>query len=95
MGKSAPNIPAWVKSLDALIAQGVGVRVMCTGCDVYRDLDLDALRLAKGGEYSLFNRRCRCRLTPDCTGWNRFYYLKGMAWAMWDDATADRWALGS
>ncbi len=92
MGKTAPVIPSWVKSLDALIAQGVGVRVMCDGCQGWQDIDLAALRAQKGGDYSLFNRRCRCRITPGCKGWNRFYYINGMCWAMWDDATASRWS---
>jgi hypothetical protein len=95
MGKTAPLTPLWVRSIDAMIAADIGARVMCDGCSAYQDLDLVELRAKVGGSYSLFNRRCRCRLTPDCKGWNRFYYLNGMAWAMWDDATADRWALGS
>lgn len=84
MGKQAPIKPAWVQSLDAMIAQHVPVRTMCTACSAYRDLDLDALREKVGGAYSLWNRRCRCRLTPGCAGWNRFYYINGMAVGMWD-----------
>jgi hypothetical protein len=40
-------------------------------------VDLIQLRLRVGGKYSLVNRRCRCRLTANCPGWNRFYYLQG------------------
>ncbi len=93
MGKSAPIIPAWIKSLDALIGADLGVRAMCTACPGHLDIDLLALREKVGGAYSLFNRRCACRITPGCGGWNRFYCMKGMAQGMWDDATAHRWAV--
>lgn len=67
---------------------GRGVRTMCTECGQYRDLDMAGLRAKRGGEFSLWNRRTRCRLTEGCSGWNRFYYIKGIAWAMWDDEAA-------
>lgn len=85
MGKNAPLVPDWVRSLDALIAAKVRVTANCTLCGAHDFIDLEALREKVGGEYSLWNRRCRCRLTPGCEGWNRFRYVKGMAWPMWDD----------
>lgn len=91
MGKTAPQTPDWVKSLDSLIKQGVRVTVSCTACSAHDLIDLEALRAKVGGEYSLWNRRCRCRLTDGCQGWNRFRYINGMAWAMWDDEGAARW----
>lgn len=91
MGKNAPLVPNWVRSLDSLIEQGVRVTVSCTLCNAHDVVDLVALRDKVGGNYSLWNRRCRCRLTEGCTGWNRFRYVNGMAWAMWDDEVARRW----
>lgn len=92
MGKNAPLIPDWVKTLDGLIEQGVRVTVSCTQCSGHDLVDLERLRARVGsGAYSLWNRRCRCKLTPGCVGWNRFRYVRGMAWAMWDDEGAARW----
>lgn len=91
MGKNAPLVPHWVRSLDRLIEQGVRVTVSCTLCNAYNVVDLVALREKVGGAYSLWNRRCRCRLTEGCTGWNRFRYINGMAWAMWDDEGTRHW----
>lgn len=91
MGKTAPIKPSWVSSLDAMIAAGVKVRTICTGCGKYRDLDNEDLKAKVGGAFSLWNRRTRCRLTEGCSGWNRFYYINGMAWGMWDDEGAARW----
>lgn len=75
-----------------MIAVGVGVRVICTACHTYRDIDIEALRKRVGGDFSLFNRRCRCRLSPGCEGWNRFFYLNGRAWPMWDEDGAKRFS---
>lgn len=74
----AKSLPTWTRNLDALIEEGVPIRVWCTGCKVSRDVDLVALREKVGGSYSLQNRRCRCRLTPGCPGWNQFDYLLGV-----------------
>lgn len=91
MGKNAPLIPEWAKTLNGLIEQGVRVTVSCTQCSKHDFVDLELLRARVGsGDYSLWNRRCRCRLTEGCTGWNRFRYVNGMAWAMWDDEGAKR-----
>jgi hypothetical protein len=68
------------------------VRASCTKCQNYRDVDLLALRALVGGDYSLVNRRCRCRLKKRCNGWNRFYVLHGTFVPLWDDRTAMRWS---
>jgi hypothetical protein len=91
MAKRAALFPTWVETLDAMIAEGTVVRVMCTHCSVCENVELQALREKVGGTYSLVNRRCRCRLTPGCAGWNRFYYLQGCMRPLWDDAASDRW----
>ncbi len=74
MGKIAPIKPAWVASLDLMIEYGIKCRVICSLCRACRDIDLEALREKVGGSYSLWNRRCRCRLTPGCRGWNMFMH---------------------
>jgi hypothetical protein len=91
MAKRAAIFPSWVKSLDVMIAKGALVQVGCDTCVDYRQLDLKALREKMGGSYSLVNRRTRCRLTNDCKGWNRFFYLNGLYRPLWDDSATDRW----
>lgn len=93
MAKSAALFPSWVRTLDRAIADEAAIKVSCTRCRAYRQLDLPALRAQVGGEYCLLNRRCRCRLTPGCAGWNRFHYLHGVYRPLWDDATAARWMM--
>ena len=92
MAKRAAIFPSWVQSLDAGIAEGAKFRVMCTGCSSCKDVDLVALRERVGGAYSLIDRRCRCRLTQGCSGWNRFYYLQGCYRPLWSDAASARWS---
>lgn len=71
-------LPAWTATLDTAIAAGGQIRLWCSSCRQNRDVDLVALRDRVGGSYSLRNRRCRCRLTPGCPGWNEFDYLNGV-----------------
>jgi hypothetical protein len=47
---------------------------MCDTCSNWRDIDLDELPEKIGADFSLWNRRTRCRLTEGSHGWNRFYY---------------------
>lgn len=75
MGKRTPIRPAYTANLSALIAAAVPVRAMCDRCSGYRDVDLVELAAIKGAEYDLWGRRTRCRITPDCPGWNRFYFF--------------------
>lgn len=77
--------------LGYMIEHGRHIRVMCTGCREWRDLDLVALAEKVGPEYSLYNRRCRCRLTPGCEGWNKFHIRKGAYRPFWDHETSLRW----
>lgn len=70
-----------------MAAGGVGCRVNCTRCSAWQDIDIEALREKVGGDYSLWNRRTRCRLTPGCAGWNRFRHNchGGFFMPMWDE----------
>ena len=91
MAKRSALLPAWTSDLDALIAVGATVSVWCAACHEMAPVDLIQLRLRVGGKYSLVNRRCRCRLTANCPGWNRFYYLQGCNRHLADAATLARW----
>lgn len=74
MGKRTPMRPSWTANLGVMIAGNVPVRAMCDSCDGYRDVDLVELAAIKGDGYDLWGRRTRCRITPGCGGWNRFYF---------------------
>ncbi|WP_149521344.1 hypothetical protein, partial [Sphingomonas montanisoli] len=98
MGRSPPAFfPNWTHTVAKMIeARGEKpetwiVRVGCDTCKKWRAVDLDALLADRGGNFSLVNRRYRCRLKPDCSGWNQFYYYSGVMRPLWDDATTDRW----
>jgi len=67
------------------------VKVSCDLCQEGRDVDLDALIARYGLDFSLINRRYRCKLTRGCRGWNRFRYQSGVMRPLWDDKTTDRW----
>lgn len=78
-------------SLDAMIAESIQVRAICTACNFFADLDLEKVRAAKGGNFCLINRRSRCR-TPACGQWVRFFYLLGVYRGMWDyEVSGTRW----
>jgi hypothetical protein len=94
MAKSGAILPAWVQTLGSMLDDPGQVSVSCTHCARHKLLlavDLPALVEAKGRRYSLINRRCRCRMTVECKGWNRFHYLHGVVRPLWDDATSWRW----
>jgi hypothetical protein len=63
MAKSAAHMPKWVRTLDAMIADNLLIKVHCDRCPAFREMDLVALRERTSGNYSLLNRRCRCRTT--------------------------------
>lgn len=71
------------------------VRVLCEGPCTFVDLDVAALAARVGRDYSLIGRRCRCRITPGCPHWNRFYYHCGVFRPLWTDADVWRWTAKS
>lgn len=99
MGYRAPvtHFPTWTHSVGEMkIARDAKpdharVQVRCDVCDVWRDVDLDAIIAAKGENYSLVNRRYRCKLTPGCEGWNDFRYQSGVMLPLVTEAQTDRW----
>lgn len=74
-----------------MIADNVLIKVHCDKCKECREVDLVALREQTSGSYSLLNRRCRCRLTPGCDGWNSFMYLGGVMRMLVEPEVRDRW----
>lgn len=85
MGKGVPIRPDYVRSVGALIAAGVEVRASCTLCAGWRVVDLAAIAATRGADFSLWNKRARCRLTPGCAGVNRFRFnARGRSEPLWD-----------
>lgn len=79
--------PTWTTTLGNMIDDYHGVAVGCGHCGSWQMLsvaDLTALAERKGRDYSLWNRRCKCRLKPGCPGWNKFHFLHGVYRLMMD-----------
>lgn len=76
MGKNEPLIPAWVCTVGAMRAEGVRVRWSCQSCRQWGDVDLARVEEAKGDDFSLINRRPRCR-QPGCAGRVLLLYSPG------------------
>jgi hypothetical protein len=74
-----------------MIEQGFESYARCTTCGGDKTVDLPALMAKVGPDYSLWNRRCRCRLTEGCTGWVRFMVGPGWLTKDYDDRTEARW----
>ncbi|KKC27429.1 hypothetical protein [Sphingomonas sp. SRS2] len=88
--------PDWATTVGKMLAVQDGrghkhVMVMCDTCKEARDVDLAAIVETKGADFSLINRRARCRLTAGCKGWNRFRYQSGVMRPLWTDRQADGW----
>ena len=77
-----------VENLGKMLVGGRPVRAHCERCGATKEFtaeDIEALAAKVGWRYSLIDRRCKCRLTPGCDGWNRFEYRQGVWWAMRTD----------
>ncbi|MFC0305212.1 hypothetical protein [Rhizorhabdus histidinilytica] len=89
--------PAWTHTVGAMKAardekpDHFGVRVSCDTCREGRDVDLDAIITKKGADFSLVNRRARCKLTRGCRGWNRFFYQGGVMRPLWTQEQVEKW----
>ncbi|CAD7335417.1 hypothetical protein SPHS8_00497 [Sphingobium sp. S8] len=88
----AAMIPTWAQTVGAMVEHGTKVQATCTRCRSTQIVDPRRILLIKGPDYSLVNRRCRCRMTEDCPGWNRFHYLHGVMRPLWrDEDVLIRW----
>lgn len=81
------------RTIGQMAELGFTAHVSCAKCREYRQIDLSALVAKVGPDYSLWNRRCRCRMTPGCDGWNRFFVGPGWHVAAFDERTEWRWTL--
>jgi antitoxin component of MazEF toxin-antitoxin module len=84
----------WLQTLGAMIDGDAKIQVQCTKCRRFKRFsrdDLVTLAERVGLGYSLINRRCRCRLTEGCDGWNRFYFLMGIYRPLWDEEYGWTW----
>lgn len=84
------------RRLQKVIDLGLKVRVVCTVCREIKDFsrdDLLALKEKVGPDFSFVDRRCRCRITPGCTGWNRFTGLQGVYRPLWHPDVGVMWSL--
>lgn len=92
--RRGPKIWLWPSSVEtvaAMVAEQAEVDVLCDKCKARQRVDLAALLAKVGPTYSLINRRCPCRLTPGCKGWNTFSYRRGVFRRLYDDKTWERW----
>ena len=81
---------------DTIDDHGPGVQIMvdCSQCGRAHNFthdELVALAAKVGRDYSLIDRRCRCRLTEGCTGWNAFHYLNGVMRPLCRAGTQHAW----
>ena len=87
------QFPLWTQTLGAMLERDAEVRVICDKCGEWQEVDIAELMLRVGPSYSLVNRRCRCRLTEGCRGWNKFYYLQATFRPLWDEARTRQWLM--
>ena len=87
------QFPAWTRTLGTLIDSASPIRVTCDRCGKWADVDLAALAARVGRDYSLIDRRCLCRLTEGCRGWNKFLYLQATYRPLWSVERGDLWML--
>jgi hypothetical protein len=63
----------------------------CHTCHSQQKIDLEALAAKVGRDYSLWNRRCRCRWTPGCKGFTVFMCGGGWPHVMADEQREMWW----
>ena len=87
------QFPAWALTLGAMIDHGTEVIAWCSKCQKTKPVDVAALAEKVGRDYSLIDRRCLCRLTAGCRGWNRFLYLQATYRPLWSVERGNLWML--
>jgi hypothetical protein len=86
MAKSEAIMPSWAATVGAMRDHGTKVAAYCGHCRIQRAVDPAKLAAIKGDDYSLVDRRCRCKFTPECPGWITFHYLHGVMRPLRTDA---------
>lgn len=80
--------------LGNILSTGREIQVECETCKGlhrFTAAEITALAEKVGREFNLLNRRCRCRLTPGCTGWNRFFFRSGVYRPLFTPEQSGRW----
>ena len=70
--------PAWLRSVGAMLDEGVRARARCPACDQMFVVDLEAIACVKGRGFSLIGQHPRCKVVG-CKGTVRFLYSPGAA----------------
>lgn len=73
MAKTVEFWPKWVETVSDMIAAETVVRAACEKCRTFFDVDLVALKVLKGGSYSLIDKYPRCKISA-CRGRCFFLY---------------------
>lgn len=55
--------PAWMRTVDKMIENGVRVKASCGSCSRVEEVDLNRIKMLNGGDgsMSLINKRGRCK----------------------------------
>ena len=64
--------PVAFRTVEGMIQNSIVVRVGCSACRDFFDVDLVGIRKVRGGDYSLLDQHCTCRRTL-CRG--RAYFI--------------------
>ena len=78
-------------TLEDMLERGNTVHATCSRCRKTREIDIPDLIATLGPLSSLWNRRCWCRVTPGCKGWNWFRLGPGWLSPLLHDETYLRW----
>jgi len=78
-----------------MIDHGHTAMAECETCRGHQDIDLPALAERVGRDYSLWNRRSPCRLTPGCKGWMVYRCGPGWPHLMADDDREMAWVFSA
>jgi hypothetical protein len=95
MAKRGAYFPGWVETLGAMSDGNAKIMASCVDCGAHKIVDIERLIEIKGRSYSLVNRRSRCRLTPGCNGWVRFFYMNGVMRPLWTNERVMQLMLGN
>jgi hypothetical protein len=71
------SAPSWAATVGAMIESGCEVYATCSGCSyTVKPLPLAPILEKLGADYSLFDKRSRCR-QPGCRGEVHYLYRPG------------------
>jgi hypothetical protein len=82
------NRPAWTLTVGDLADAAAAVHAYCPRCDHSTLVDVGPILAKYGRSFSLWNRRPRCRIRPDCDGRVWFWATRpngGMWWVNMKD----------